>query len=130
MTDHDELKKLAEAYFPEKLSVDYTLLRSFDNESLYAFLMHGPKEDDDCVCVDEKPDELDGPPSPRLEAISEIVNAFPKLLAERDSLKAELAEAREALEPLKLVSAVEKELTKIIEQVMLKLEAGMCSFSG
>lgn len=88
--DLEDLQRKHRSYFPEQLSVDYTLLGSFDNESLYAFLMHGPKDDGDVVCVDEKPDELDGPPSPRLEAISEIINSFPALIAE-------LKEALEAL---------------------------------
>ncbi|MEL7110956.1 MAG: hypothetical protein AAGL99_16970 [Pseudomonadota bacterium] len=96
MTDYAELKKLAEAYFPERLSVDYVSLRSLDDESLYAFLMHGPKDDGDHVCVDENPDQLDGPPSPRLETIAEVVNAFPELLAQNASLKAEVAAAKKA----------------------------------
>lgn len=82
-----DLREKAEAFFPEKLSVDYATLGSFDNERLYAFLMHGPKDDGDHVCVDENPDELDGPPSPRLETIAEIVNALPKLLDRIDALE-------------------------------------------
>jgi hypothetical protein len=105
MTDHTELKRLAEgdalidlselenlcrSFFPERLSVDYWCQRTgLDDENLLAFLMHGPKDDGDYVCVDEEPDSLDGPPSPRLEAIAQIINTFPRLCKE-------LARVREA----------------------------------
>tara|TARA_R100001086_G_scaffold44914_3_gene19911 strand:- start:439 stop:990 length:552 start_codon:yes stop_codon:yes gene_type:complete len=109
--DLAELQRKHRSYFPEQLSVDYTLLGSFDNESLYAFLMHGPKDDGDVVCVDENPDELDGPPSPRLEAVSEIINSFPALIAE-------LKEAREAAADAELNAGAIHSIREACKEIM------------
>lgn len=142
MTDLDELKALAEAAkFSEPLQVDYQCLRvGLDDENLLAFLMHGDSEDGEYVCVDEEPTERDGPPSPRLEFIAALVNAFPDLLLRLEKAEGERGhvdrlqrslltstEANEAsAEKLRIANARISELEAALKQIKLNPNYGEC----
>lgn len=76
--DLHNLRKLMEAaQITEPLCVKYTELGREDDRRLYAFLMEGDSEDGVIICVDEEPTGLDVP-SPRLEFIAAVINAYLK----------------------------------------------------